>query len=275
MVVYLATDAFDHLYRRVGCTAADIATLRKAIYGRALSIPLSLQTLEEIFLAPDVTARMRSAQMRMLLSISSPRRLLKPAEDLLMDDLRSFAASGQPESSIQRGEVQNAVSAGISSLLESDGVEMDEDFVEALQAARRQRESLGAALAELRGAGGPAAAHDGFDEYFRQCAPGVAEALAERAGVAARCRERGLDELLKIKSVRMWTGAALWFGWTQAVENRLPSSEEVSDAMHAVLAAAAAGTLVTDNERLLRLSAHAKVEGFEAIDLKALLAKAA
>lgn len=275
MVSYLATDAFDHLYRRVGCTAADIAALRKAIYGRALSIPLSLQTLEEIFLDSGATARMRSAQMRMLLSISSPRRLLKPADDLLMDDLHSFAAGGQAASPIQRGEVQNAISAGISALLESDGDEMDEDFVEALEAARRQRESLGAALAELPGAGGPAAAEDGFDEYFRQCAPGVAEALAERAGVAARCRERGFDGLLKIKSVRMWIGAVLWLGWTQAIESRSPSSEEVSDAMHAVAAAASADKLVTDNERLLTLSTRASVEGFEAIDLKALLAKAA
>lgn len=274
MVAYLATDAFDHLYRRVGCTAADIAALRKAIYGRALSIPLSLQTLEEIFLASDATARMRSAQMRMLLSISSPRRLVKPADDLLMDDLRSFAAGGQAASPIQRGDVQNAVSAGISALLESDGDEMDEDFVEALEAARRQRESLAAALAELPGAGGPAAAEGGFGEYFRQCAPGVAEALAERAGVAERCRERGLGELLGIKSVRMWTGAVLSLGWARATENRSPSSEEVSDAMHAVLAAAAAGTLVTDNDRLRTLSTSANVEDFEAIDLKALLAKA-
>lgn len=275
MVVYLATDAFDHLYRKVGCTGADIAALRKAIYGRALAIPLSLQTLEEIFLAPKVTAQTRSAQMRMLLSLSSPRRLLKPAQDLLLADLRSFAASGQAASPLQRGEVQNAVSTGISALLESEGVEMDEDFVEALETARRHRESLATTLAELQGAGGPAATTAGFDEYFRRHAPGVAEALAARGGVAARCRARGIDALLEIKSVRMWTSAVLSLGWRQAVENRSPSSEEVSNAMHAVAAAAAADTLVSDNERLRMHSSRAGVEGFEAIDLRTLLERAA
>jgi hypothetical protein len=275
MVVYLATDAFDHLYRKVGCTGADIAALRKAIYGRALAIPLSLQTLEEIFLASNVTAQTRSAQMRMLLSLSSPRRLLKPAQDLLLDDLRSFAVSGQAASPLQRGEVQNAVSTGISALLESEGVEMDEDFVEALETARRHRESLATTLAEPQGAGGPATTTAGFDEYFRQHALGVAEALAARAGVAARCRARGIDALLEIKSVRMWTSAMLSFGWTQAIESRSPSSEEVSDAMHAVAAAAAAVTLVTDNERLRMHSSRANIAGFEVIDLKALLAKVA
>ena len=40
MAVYLDTNAYDHLYKKIGCTSADIANLRKKIYGRELSIPL-------------------------------------------------------------------------------------------------------------------------------------------------------------------------------------------------------------------------------------------
>jgi hypothetical protein len=279
MVVYLAPDAFDHLYRKVGCTAADIAALRKAIYGRALSIPLGIHTLEEILLVRKAAPQARAAQLRMLLSVSSPRTLLKPAEELLMDDLRSFGASGQPASPILRGEPQNAVSAGISALLESDGEEMDEEFVEALEAARRQRESLGAAILELKAPDGPLSAPSsaaaGFDEYFRERAPRVAGALAERAGAAAQCKERGIEALLEMKSVRMWAGAALWLAWAQTVEGKPPRAEDLSDAMHAMTAAAVADTFVTDNERLRMLSSRAGVEGFTAIDLKTLLAQAA
>lgn len=278
MVVYLAPDAFDHLYRKVGCTAADVAALRKAIYGRAFSIPLAIHTLEEMLLARKSAPQARAAQLRMLLSVSSPRTLLKPAEDLLMDDLRSFGASGQPASPILRGEPQNAVSTGISALLESDGEEMDEDFADALEAARRQRESLGAALSELKAPGGPlsppASAAADFDEYFRERAAQVAQALAERADVAAQCGARGADAMLEVKSVRMWTGAALALAWAQAIEGRSPGADDLSEAIHAVTAAAAADTFVTDNERLRKLSSRAGLQGFAAIDLKALLAQA-
>lgn len=278
MVVYLAPDAFDHLYRKVGCTAADVATLRKAIYGRVVSIPLGIHTLEEILLDDQAVARVRSARMRMLLSVSSPRTLLKPAEELLLDDVRSFAASGVPVSPILRGEPQNAVSAGISALLESDGEEMDEDFVETLEAARRQRESLGAALREMEDGdsplSAPASVSGGFDQYFRERAVAVAEALAERAGVAPQCRARGIEALLGVKSARMWTGAALALAWAQAVEGRARSAEDLGDAIHALTAAAAADTFVSDDERLRTLSSRAQVPGFAVIDLKTLLAQA-
>jgi len=50
MIAYLDTNAFDHLYKRIGCTSADIAELRKAVYGRGLSMPIGIHVLEEILL---------------------------------------------------------------------------------------------------------------------------------------------------------------------------------------------------------------------------------
>ncbi|HZO80735.1 MAG TPA: hypothetical protein VFB33_03495 [Candidatus Binataceae bacterium] len=273
MVVYLAPDAFDHLYRKVGCTAADIAALRAAIYGRAFSIPLSIHTLEEILLARKAAPQARAAQIRMLLSVSSPRTLLKPAEELLLDDVRSFATSGQPASPILRGEPQNAVSAGISALLESDGEELDEDFLQTLEVARRQRESLGAEIAGLQAAS--AAPSGGFDEYLREQAPRIAAALAGQAGVATQCEARGINELLRVKSVRMWTGAALALARERALDGRAPGADELGGAVHAVAAAASADALVTDSNPLRALASGVGVEGFTAIDLKSLLARTA
>jgi hypothetical protein len=32
MIAYLDTNVFDHLYKKIGCSSADIANLRKAVY---------------------------------------------------------------------------------------------------------------------------------------------------------------------------------------------------------------------------------------------------
>ena len=144
MVAYLATSAFGHLYRKIDCTAADIGALRKAIYSRTVSIPLGLHNLEEIILARPVSPQALAAQLRLMLSITNWRTLLKPCGQLLTDDLRSFAEGGEPASPFLRGTMQNAVTTGITELPESDGEEINEDFVEALDEAKREREQFAA-----------------------------------------------------------------------------------------------------------------------------------
>jgi len=67
MVVYFATSVFDHLYRKIGCTAADIAELRKSVYSRSIHIPLGIHNLEEI-LTRKRTPQALAAQVRLLLS---------------------------------------------------------------------------------------------------------------------------------------------------------------------------------------------------------------
>ena len=121
MVAYLATSAFGYLYRNIDCTAADIAALRKAIYSRTVSIPLGLHNLEQIVLARGASPQAMAAQVRLLLSISNWRVLLKPCGQLLDDDLRAFVAGAPSPGAFLRGEMQNAVTTGISELLESDG----------------------------------------------------------------------------------------------------------------------------------------------------------
>ena len=48
-----------------------------------------------------------------------------------------------------RGQMQNAVTTGISELLESDGEELNEDFAQALDEVRREREAFVAGLSEF------------------------------------------------------------------------------------------------------------------------------
>ena len=120
MIAYLDTNVFDHLYKRIGCTGADIANLRKAIYGRQLSIPLSIHTLEEIMLADKARPEWLVAQVKLTLSIASFRRLVKPCDQLLADDIRAYAARGEADRPYLGADIQNVISAGISELVETD-----------------------------------------------------------------------------------------------------------------------------------------------------------
>ena len=133
-----------------------------------------------------------AAQVRLLLSISNWRVLLKPCGQLLDDDLRAFAAGAPSPGAFLRGEMQNAVTTGISELLESDGEELNEDFAQALDEVRREREAfvagLGEFLAECVTRFAPPASREGFEEYFERNAPAAAAMLAERAGVQIAAR---------------------------------------------------------------------------------------
>ncbi|HVB82007.1 MAG TPA: hypothetical protein VNE82_18915 [Candidatus Binataceae bacterium] len=279
MIAYLATSAFGHLYRKIDCTAADIGALRKAIYSRTVSIPLGMHNLEEIVFARRASPQAMAAQLRLLLSISSWRALLKPCGQLLADDLRAFAAGAEPPRPFLRGAMQNAVTTGISELLESDGEELNEDFALALDEVRREREAFVAGLGEFLAECGtrftPPPNAGAFEEYFARNAPDAAAGLAERAGIGAQCGGRGAEALLALKSARMWVGAALSLACAQSVEGRPSRAEEINEVMHAVTGAAAAETFVTTDARALSFLGRVAIDGLRTTDLKGFLMQTA
>jgi hypothetical protein len=279
MVAYLTSSAFGHLYRKIDCTAADIGALRKAIYSRTVSIPLGLHNLEEIVLARQASPQAMAAQIRLLLSISNWRVQVKPCGQLLGDDLRAFAADADPARPFLHGAMQNAVTTGISELLESDGEELNEDFAEALDEVRREREAFAAGLGEFLAECGrrftPPPGADAFDEYFERNAPEAAAALAERAGVGAEFERRGAAAILALKSVRMWVGAALSLACALRVEGRHSRAEEANEVMHAVSCAAAADTFVTAEVRTLLWLSRVAIDGLRTTDLKGFLMQTA
>ena len=268
MIAYLDTQAFDHIYKKIGCTAADIANLRKAIYGRALSIRLSVHTLEEILLARRVSPQALAAQIKLTLSLASSRTLVKPCAQLLFDDIRAYAARGDSDRPFLHGDMQNAVADGIAVLIESDGEELDEDFVAVLDQARQQKQHFAAALQEAR-AGAESVSRPGlgwtsFDQYCDAAALPALETLAARAGVENACRERGFDGLLKIKSMRMTLGAVLASTYAKMTDGLEVNSATLH---HAISAAAVAETFVTETPAIRELLPRVAMEGLSLANL--------
>jgi len=266
MIAYLDTSAFGHIYSKTGCSGADIAQLRKAIYGRALSIRLSLHTLEEILLVPKASPQALAAQTKLTLSLANSRTLIKPCAQLLRDDVQAYVIRGEADRPFLRGDMQNAVSAGIAALIESDGEELEDEFIEVLQESRQQKQAFLALLERISKAApfnSDAASNRSFEQYFEQAAASALELVADYAGAGAACRRRGLNGLLQIKSVQMSLLSAL------RSSNNPPYPTPPGSIHHAVSAAAVAAIFVCEDAPTRQL--HSLSNDLEIITLSELL----
>ena len=267
MIAYFDTETFDHIYKKVGCSSADVANLRKAIYGRQLSIRLSIHTLEEILLGRKASPQALTAQIKLTLSLASSRTLVKPSVQLVLDDIRGYAAEGESARPFLAGETQNTVAEGIAGLIESDGEELEEDFLAVLQQVRQERHRFAAVLEYARQAAGASSksgpAQAAFEQYLDAAALPVLEAWAELAGVQAGCRERGLDGLLRIRTLRVSLGAA--FAGSRAQD--APGPADLTVVHHAVAAAAVAQLYVSDSAANRDLFARLPVAGLDVATL--------
>jgi hypothetical protein len=280
MIAYFDTVVFDHLYRKIGCSSADIAALRKAIYGRELSVRLSPHNLDEILLARKALPQALSAQLRQMLSLASLRSLLKPCMDLLIGGLRAFAAGGAADNPFLHGSIQEAYSTGIAELIESDGEEFSDEFIEALEDARRQKGNLVALLGRLQAglkAENIASARHPFSlsELWQSNASEMAAQLADRAGVLDQCRTRGFEGLLEVTVVRVAITIVLA---GHADPDGLPTP--LGNVHHALNAAATGGTFVAADESLRSsltavTAAGLMPDSIEVIGLQALLSRVA
>lgn len=274
MIAYLDTNAFDHLYKKIGCTAADIANLRRKIYSRELSIQPSIHVLSDILLDRRVRPEMLVARVKLTLSLANFRRMVKPCDQLLIDDMRAYATRGEADRSYVSPDFQNTISAGISELVETDGEELDEDMVVALEAARQRtgwfRELLKAPdhdVAEPRDIG--------FEDYFKSRLPSVLEAHAQSAGVLEACRERGLDGLFDLPSIRAATAIALSFAYCRRSRGWAFAESDSHDFAHVPCAAAVADTFVTNDARVREVLSCVPLDGLEVVDLPEFLARMA
>jgi len=270
MAVYLDSSAFDHLYRKVGCTAADIANLRTQVYGRELTILLSIHTLEDFVLDHHGRPEAMTARTKLTLSFSNFRRMVKPCDQLLIDDIRAYLDSGEAGRPYIDANLQNVIGEGIAAMVESDGEDLDEDMIAALEAARGKR-SWFSELAEILG-DAPSESLS-FEAYSERETPRLLEAQAQFAGVLETCRARGFEGLLTIPSVNIATKAILALAFNGNFLGREPGDRTYLDLCHAPSAAAVAKTMVSDDAFLRQLLTQVTPQKLEISDLPSFLNK--
>jgi len=276
MIAYLDTNVFDHLYKKIGCTSADIAQLRKAIYGHGLSMPIGIHVLEEILLNRRASPQELVARVKLTLSLASIRRMVKSCDQLITDDVRSYAATGQPDRPLVSAQIQNAITQGIAELIESDGEEFSEELAEAFDDTRQRRErflqSMSAARQQLAALVGKLPARLSYEDYFQRAAGTTVERFAQRAGVLDACRERGIAGLFEIRSVRAAVGIALALSYGQTFEGWAPVPDYSVDSLHVPSAAATAEVFVTNDLRLRAALERVALEHLRVMNLAEFLA---
>ncbi|HEX4209914.1 MAG TPA: hypothetical protein VHY56_05945 [Candidatus Binataceae bacterium] len=281
MIAYFDTAVFDRIYRKDGCGSADIAALRKAVYGRELTVQLSPHHLEEILLARKLTPQALSARLRQTLSLASLRSLLKPCEHLLIGDVRNYAAQGEAGNPFLHGPVQDDYSSGIAELIESDGEEFSEEFREALAKVRRQKINLTALFERIQAKFKAEVDLQRASErspitVWNARAEEVAGAIAEAGGLLEECQARGLDGLLAINTVRV--AVAMLLAKSGAAPPTGGAAPDFEGLHHVIGAAASGGVFVSGESRLRAMLAAPAAAGLlpercEVIDLAELLGR--
>jgi hypothetical protein len=272
VIAYFDTAVFDSLYSKAGHTGSDIANLRKAIYGRRQSIRLSIHSLEEILIARKAPPQALAAQLKLTLSLANSRTMIKQCDQLLRDDIRAYAATGAADRPFLRGDLQNTCAEGIAAMIESDGEELEDEFVEALEQTRRGKERVREVLARTAATAGARVQtrYPGFVQYWDAYAPHAAEVLVETIEPSCAIAPDRMDGLLQVKSVRMAAGIALSTAYEAAFD---PDYDPAASAgfHHAISAAAAAEAFVAGDARTGSIVARTPVDGFTVFDLPAFL----
>ncbi len=93
-----------------------------------------------------------------------------------------------------------------------------------------------------------------FEEFWND-APLWAEAFADHFGFGDVCRERGLEGLLEVRTVRLCVGAAKSIVYSQVAKGRQPDLGDWHDVWHAIMASVA-DVFVTQDKRLAEVLAR-------------------
>lgn len=215
--------------------------LRQAVELAKINIFLGVHDLEEVLPRRRSSAADSTAKISYILDLTDKEKMIKPPEELVPDEIRSYAFQRPiPSSYIQ---IHERIAAQFQALRKPDEAKFSEIslIVEETQDQIEEfRTGMKIGKGEvLRVAKGLIAKNLPFNMYFDKLAPGVAEALAERAGVLEECKKNGIKDMLGLKAVGMAVGINLSYTYALTFEGRTPKSGDSRDILHSITATAA------------------------------------
>lgn len=230
-------------------TSSDVTALLEAVRQRKivnLLSPMHIQEAVSALNAPSLTAAQEELQlMRDLLDM---KRILKTPKDLLTHDIFSYARRESSSSPLERnnydldkifshgGDVEKRKQA----LAET--VEQNEEFLKkATDATENDRDII---LEEFGGE--KPSFEDFYEKKVRQRILGLIESAQKRANrrwLLKACEERGIEGMLKVKSVAVAAGTSLSYQYARIFDGMSEKEEkrrgDPPDLSHALLSSAA------------------------------------
>lgn len=274
MKVYFDRNIFGDITESVKNfgTNDDIAVLQSAVDKGKLTILLSTTVLQETFPLLSHSTNTFRDELKEIFRLVKKRRMIKPADNILREAVESYAYNRKlPDMQTKTPRfledfLNNGKNSPSLSELMDVALSERENFINDFnQRFAEARKSI-----EERNVGSPA----NFKDYWQSIANYPATELAKRYDLVGKCEERGIEGLLNVKPIRLysiyyayWTFSKL-FG-EQKVAGKVKSGER-GDFFHSVQAAAA-DIFVTNDERLKRWLNEIPVDNFRIIDFKQLI----
>jgi hypothetical protein len=244
--VYFDRNVFDHIEKKLGITDDDIGLLRKEVSTGRLSVLVSFEVVAETANASQDTALKGLQLIRELCRQELP---IKPHYELLRDDIRNFADGGNPSSPFL--EARFSIDRVIADI-QNPSPEVSEMIAEEKRIKERLNDDLRGYIEEERNALNGKRPST-FEKYWEARSRYYTESFAHFAGYLEKCKARGIDELLKVKSVRMTVGAFLSLLYS-LLEGRAVKNGTSYDLKHAAPMSAADIVVTNDGELRMFLS---------------------
>jgi hypothetical protein len=269
MIAYFDTNVFDHVEQRNGVSDWDLYRLAHAVKQEYLQIVLSFLNIEEILFIAQSKPERAKAQLKLILELADKRLFVLGQDEVMNNDIRAFAydkPTGSPFMMLTPGmEFDIRTLMCFSKTQQQD---LDSILQETRLAKERFLENLLAGRKELT----PMAAGIGtkqypFERYLANNSGWLAEGLAEQGGVLHDAQQRGIEGLLKVKSVSVAVGANLSLLYSHHFDGHAPSSGDSRDMLHALLSSVA-DVFVTNDRKLEKILARVHVGGWKVQSLR-------
>lgn len=234
---------------------------------------MSFLNIEEILFTLNCSPLNGRLQLNLLLDIADSSRFIVSQDMVVNEVIRAYALGAKahtPFGICDRNKRRFLKRMTKTTSLPRDILQIIEQTRAAKQEFKSKFEQGKAKLVslarELGGKGYP------FAKYFENNTVWLAESLADRAGVLADCRAKGMAGLMEEKVVRMAVGANLSLIYSHDFEGRTPKNGDSRDVLHAVLASTSE-VFVTHDSELTRVLQRVPLADFQITNIHALLEK--
>lgn len=269
MIVYFDTNVFDHLERLIGVTAWDVYRVKRAVKHECIRVVLSYLNIEETLFLVSLEPKKAEARVKLIFELSDKHLVVRGHHQTVRDDIRSYA-DGVPikpsyesltpwmESELWRLVAPVGRDTKTLKSLVDQTRRIKEEYHDFMIKGKKKLKPMALSIGSKRYS---------FVTYWKNNNGWLTEGLAKRAGVLRKVKRRGVDGLLKVKSVAMVVGANLSLLYSHHYENRAPHSGDSRDILHAI-AASGADVFVTNDKKLQAVLSRIPVDGFQVMNLQ-------
>lgn len=272
MIVYFDTNIFDHLEQLNGVTAWDLFRIRRAVNHGCVRLILSYLSIEETLFIVSSQPQRAEARVKLILELADKHLLTRGHHQIINDDIRTYAEGFSAQSHFE--SLTPWIESEIWRLVAPVGRDVRE-LSSVVNETRRIKKEYQVFMTKGRKKLKPKADSIGasrypFERYWKNNYGWLVEGLAKRARVLVKAKRRGIDGLLRLKSVALAVGANLSLLYSQHFENQTPRPGDSRDILHAI-AASGADIFVTNDRKLETVLARIPVDGFRVMNLRAFL----